>query len=131
MVNQVLNITGVDRSIPLLPSAARTATPDTFELTETGRYTALVVVLDVTAVVSTPSVTVAVVGVDRASGKTWPLVTSAAVAATGTTVLKVSPGITPVTNVAVADILPPTIRVVVTHGNANSITYTVAAHVTN
>lgn len=130
MANQIIEVTPAGRSFTLLPSAARTTSPDTFELVTSIRNKSLVVVLDATAVTSTPSVTVAAAGVDRASGKTWPLVTSLAVVATGTTVLKVSPGITTSANAAVADVLPPFVRVTVTHGNANSITYTLSAHLT-
>lgn len=131
MTTQVLNVTGEGRVFPLLPLAARTATPATFQLEGTGRSTALVVVLGVTAVVAGASVTVSAAGYDPSSQTTWALVTSAAVTATGTTVLKISPGITTVANVAVADILPPIVNVTVTHSTVNSITYALSAHVTN
>ncbi|SRR6266536_6056452 len=131
MANQIIDITGAGRSVSLLPSTARTATPDTFEIQGTGRSTALVVVVDVTAVVTAPSITVAVAGVDRLSGKTWPLVTSAAILLTGTTILRVAPGLIAAANLTVSDILPPVVRVTVTHANSNSITYSVSAHVTN
>jgi hypothetical protein len=91
----------------------------------------MVVILDVTAVVTAPSVTVAVAGVDRLSGKTWPIVSSAAILATGTTVLRIAPGLLAVANLIVSDILPPVVRVSVTHLNGNSITYSLSAHVTN
>lgn len=131
MANQIVNVAGAGRSFSLFSSAARTATPDTIEIEGTGRSTALIVVLDVTAVAIAPTVTVAVAGVDRLSGKTWPIVTSAAVLTTGTTVLRVAPGLIAVTNLTVGDILPPVVRITVTHGNSNSITYTLSAHVTN
>lgn len=130
MAITTIDLTGQGRSVSLLPSAARTATPNTFYIQGTGRSTALAVVLAVSAVVTAPSVVVTVFGVDL-SGNTWPILTSVAVLTTGTTVLKVSPGITPATNVAVADILPPTVGITVTHANGNSITYSLSAHVTN
>ncbi len=131
MTTTVLNVVGEGRVLPLLPLAARTATPNTFQIEGTGRSTAMVVVLGVTTIVAGASVTVAVSGVDSASGTTWPLISSAAVTATGTVVVKIAPGITPSTNVAVADILPPDVQVTVTHANADSITYALTAHVTN
>lgn len=124
MANVITNLRNCARSLPMLGSAARTATPDTFEFEGLGRKAGLVVVFDVTAVTSTPSVTVKIEGVDRANTKTWTLLSSAAIATTGTTVLQVHPAIANVTNVAASSVLPPVIRVTATHGNANSITYT-------
>jgi hypothetical protein len=115
-------------SFAVLPSAARTAAPDTLELRNLGRVTGLIVVVDVTASAATPVVNVKIQGVDVFSGKTWDILTSADIAGTGTTVLRVRPGITPVTNVAVADALPPTVRITALHSDADSITYSVSAH---
>ncbi len=137
MTNSVIDVTGMGRGpIPLLPSAARTASPNTIELQGTGRITAMTLVVDVTALTATGTLTVAIVGVDRPSGKTWPIVSTTAggVVAVSTTVLKVAPGITAATStsmISVADILPPDVRVVVTAGNGVSITYSVTAHLTN
>jgi hypothetical protein len=116
------------QQLTVLPSAARTADPNTMEFRDLGRVSGIVVVVDATAIVSTPSITVKIQGVDVATGKTWDILTSAAIATAVTTVLKVRPGITVAANVAVADIIPPIIRIVVSHGNANSITYSVTAH---
>ena len=108
-------------------SQARTATPTAADLAAY-RARAAVVVIDVTAVTSTPSVTFTVSGIDAASGKVWTLLASAAIATTGTTVLKIGPGLTAAANAAANDVIPDNIRVAPVHGNANSITYTVGVH---
>jgi hypothetical protein len=114
----------------VLPSAARTATPtDTNEYELGGRARALTVVIDVTAVTSTPSTTFTIQGIDRTSGKTWTILASTALASTGTVVLRVAPGITASANVSANDVVPPLIRIVASHGNANSMTYSVAGYV--
>jgi hypothetical protein len=67
-------------------------------------------------------------GFDAASGKYYNLLTGAAIATTGTVVLKIAPFLVVAANVAVSDLLPEVIRITLTHGNANSITYSVSAH---
>lgn len=107
----------------VLDSAARIATPDTQEFEVLGAETrGLHLVVDVTAVTLTPSITVTILGVDRLSGKT----SSAAITATGTTVLKVAPGLTAAANTVANDLVPPIFRIQVAHGDADSITYSVA-----
>lgn len=119
---------GVGRSFAVFTSAARTATPDTqeFELpagTSRGAF-----VIDCTAVTATPSVVFLIEGVDRVSGKTWTLLQSAAITGTGTTVLRINDALTASANVIAKDALPSVIRVTATHGDADSITYSVGAH---
>lgn len=116
----------MNSTVTLLPSLARTATTtsdDTSNLYARGLH----LVIDVTAITSTPSITVTIQGKDFSSGKYYTLLASAAITATGTTVLRVFPGATASANVAANDILPTNWRVSVAHGNSNSITYSVAA----
>ncbi len=107
--------------------AAITATPavviqnDTTSPRRGGQF-----VIDVTAG-STLSLTPTIDGLDTLSGKWYNLLTGTALTATGTTVLRVYPGLTPAANVIASDFLPPTWRFVMTHGNANAATYTVSA----
>jgi len=110
----------------VLASAARTAAPDTHEF-DASRcdYSALYVVIDVTAIAATPSITVTVSGVDYVSGKVFTVLASAAITATGTTVLHIGPGITAAANAQEDQHVPPVFRVTVTHGDADSITYSV------
>lgn len=98
------------------------------EFHDVGPFAGLIVVVDVTAISAAPSVVFKIQGYDSVSGKTWDILTSAAVVATGTTVLKVFPGITTSANVAVSDVIPENIRIIATHGNTDSITYSVACY---
>lgn len=114
--------------LTVLPSAARTATPDSQEFEVVGNvpFEGLHLVIDATAVTSTPSITVTVAGVDRVSGKVYTILASAAIATVSTTVLRVGPALTAAANLVANDYLPAVFRVTVAHGNANSITYSVA-----
>lgn len=58
------------------------------------------------------TVTVQVFG-QTASGYTYPIITSAALAATGTTVLRIGQGLAPVANQSVNDIVPQNLLVTV------------------
>lgn len=118
---------GYGRSAAVLASAARTATPNSQQISVNGRYSGLVLVVDMTAVTATGTVTVKVEGVDPTSGKTFLLLTSTALAAVATTVLRVRPSLTAAANLTVNDVLPPTILVTATHGNGVSMTYSVGA----
>lgn len=109
------------------PLQARTATPAAFTV-DLVRVRALVVVIDVTAIGPAPSVVATVDGVDVASGKAWNLLTSAAFTAVGTRALKIAPGITVAANLAAAEIVPERVRITMTHGNADSITYVATIH---
>jgi hypothetical protein len=126
MANVIERLTSVG-PFPILASAARTVTPDTKEFEAAGvRYSGLYVVIDVTAVTLTPSVTVKISGVDRISGKLFDILTSAAITATGTTTLHVGPGITAAANTQEDQHVPPIFRITSTHGDADSITYSIA-----
>lgn len=108
-------------------SAARTATPASYTFS-TGRAKEARIVIDVTAITSTPSVVFTVDMVDSLSGKFPNIITSAALVATGTVVLTIALGATVAANVAVSAGLSEVMRITPTHGNANSITYSVSVH---
>lgn len=82
-------------------------------------------IIDVTAVTATPSVTFAINGVEPISGNTYNILTSAAITATGTTVLRVHPSLTAAANTIAKDILPGAMSITATHGDTDSITYSV------
>ena len=118
-----------DEPITVFASAARTATPTaaSFRVAR-GGADGLVLVIDATAVTSTPSVVFTIVGVDEVSDKTWTVLASAAVATVSTTVLRVHPSLTAATNLVAKDVVPTYWRVTAVHGDADSITYSVAAY---
>lgn len=114
--------------LTVFTSAARTATPTPFDGTNyNGR--GLHLVIDVTSVTASPSVTFTVQGKDVISGKFYTLLASAAITGTGTTILRVYPGLTAAGNLVATDVLPRIFRVIATHGNSDSITYSVGASV--
>lgn len=108
-------------------SAARTATP-TAAVLSTNRVRALRLVIDITAVTATPAITVTIDTLDAASGKYINLLTSAALAAVATTTLEVGPGLTAAANVTANKYLGDQLRITCTHGDADSATYSVGAH---
>jgi hypothetical protein len=112
--------------LSIFTSSARTATPTAVEVNANGAH-GIHLVIDVTAA-SSPSVVPTIDGYDELSGKYYNLLTGSAITATGTTVLKIFPGIATLANGAASDVIPNRIRISMTHGNANSVTYTVAAH---
>ena len=113
----------------ILDSAARTATPtvDDF-IIKAG--TGLIVVIDVTVDPASASVVFIIKGKDVVSGKTFDLLTSAAIAATGTTVLRVHPVLTAAANLIAKTIVPPMITMTATHADTDSITYSVVGMIT-
>lgn len=108
-------------------SAARTATPAAVEV-NTRRFKSIVVVLDATAITSTPSITIALDRKDNASGKYVNILTSAAIATVSTNTIRFGVGLPVTANVSANEPLPAVVRVTITHTNANSITYTCTVH---
>lgn len=110
-------------------SEARTATPTAVQVTD-DQVMGIQVVIDVTAIAATPSVTPAIDGYDPASDSWYNILTGAAITGTGTTVLRVHPELPDAANLVAQDFLPETYRVSMTHGDADSITYTVGINST-
>lgn len=109
----------------LLVSAARTATENSADQVN---YNArgVRVRINVTSITATPSITVAIEEKDSISGNYIAILTSAAITTTGQkTTLVVYPGIAASANVKADDPLPRVWRVAVTHGDTDSITYSV------
>jgi hypothetical protein len=112
----------------VLASAARTATVSSATFNNVnfrgGQF-----IIDVTAVPgAAPSVVFSIEARDATSGTFFSLLDSVAIVAVGQTVLRVYPGLTAVANLVASDLLPWQWRVTATHGNANSITYSVGAN---
>ena len=111
--------------VEVFSSAARTATPTDVDV-ETQGASHLLCVIDCTAITATPSVVFTLRAHDPVSGKDVDLLASAAITATGTTTLRMGPGLTAAANVTANEPLPPTLTVNATHADADSITYSVA-----
>lgn len=114
----------------LFPSAARAvaqAYASADQINPNGR--GVIVVVDVTAVTDTPSIVFTIQGKDPVSGKYYTLLASAAVATVSTVIMRVYPGLTAAANLTATDVLPFDWRVIATHGDTDSATYTVTASV--
>lgn len=70
-----------------------------------------VVVIDITALGASATLTVTVEGYDPKSNKYYTILASAALGSTGTTTLKVYPGLTASANAVANDVLPTQFRV--------------------
>lgn len=112
-------------AITILPSAARTIATDSADFTNFN-WRGAIFVIDITAG-TTPLLTFTVQGKDPVSGKYFTQLQSLALAAVGTTILYVYPGVTATNNLAATAPLATTFRMDVAVGNANSITYSVGA----
>lgn len=110
----------------ILPSAARTTTVNSAIL-KNSEFRGAHFIIDVTAITDTPSVVPTIQGYDAVSGKYYTILTGAAIVATGTTVLKVYPGITAAANLSVSDVLPSDFRVIMTAADTDSMTYSISA----
>ena len=122
--NKLGVVDGQGRVTSLLPSAARTATPATGTLDSRGA-TGLIVRMNATAVTATPSVVVTIDGYDASAAGWYNILTSTAIATAVATTLSVFPGATVTANVSANATIPDKLRVVCTHGDADSITYSV------
>jgi hypothetical protein len=116
----------VKPQVTVYTSAARTATPTEFEV-DTSDVRGLHLVIDVTTLAATPSVTPKIQGYSELGNDWYDLLVGAAITATGVTVLKIYPGIAVQANATASDVLPNKCRVQLTHADADSITYSVAA----
>lgn len=108
-------------------SVARTATPTAVEV-NTRRFRSMVVVLDATVHAVSAALTVALDRKDNASGKYVNILTSASITAVSTNTIRIGLGLPVTANVSANEPLPNVVRITVTHGNANAVTYTVSAH---
>lgn len=111
----------------LLSDAIRAATtssdPQTNEI-----FKGAHVIIRVDAVPGVDTITPSIQAREESGGSWYDILVGAAIVATGTTVLKVYPGITPVANGAASDFLPVEWRVTVTHSGAGNFEYEVNAN---
>ena len=83
--------------------------------------------INVTATASTPSVVFSIEGKDPLSKAFYNIIDSVAITATSTTTIQVGMNIIAAANVAANEMLPEEYRITATHGDADSITYSVGA----
>jgi len=110
-------------NVPVLASEARTATTTSDDQTNS-QHKGCHIIIDVTTD-GGGSITPKIQGKDSTSGKYYDILVGSAISAVGTTVLKVYPALTASANAIANDIVPSKFRIVVTHGDANSMTYSV------
>jgi len=115
------------QTLTVYESAARTATPAAVVL-NTGNAPAIYVIVEVTAATATPSVVFTFDLWDPASGTAVNLLTSAAVTAVSSNIYKISPALTAAGNLIAAEHVPQNLKITATHGDADSITYSVGVH---
>ncbi len=87
-----------------------------------------IIIIDVTLDEASASVTFTLQGFDRASGKYYTILASAAIVGTGTTILRVYPGLTAAGNLVATDIMPKYWRINANHVDADAMTYSVGIH---
>ncbi len=119
---------GNNTNIVLLASAARTAaTTSSIETVINSDYRGCHIIIDVTVDPASASITPTIQGYDTVSGKYYTLLVGNAIAAVGTTVLRIYPGLTASANVIANDILPSKFRISMAVADTDSITYSVSA----
>ena len=114
------------QTIVPLTSAARTADTNSASLENPG-FPGVRVRVNVTAITDTPSVVATIQEYESVGGNWINILSSAAITATGRTVLIVHPGCVAVANRVVNEPLPTTWRVNMDHNDTDSITYSVDA----
>lgn len=112
--------------VTVLTSAIRAATTNSSTFGNPGAK-GIHLSVDVTVVPGVDTVTPKIQGYDETSGKYYDILVGSAIVATGTTVLKVYPGITVAANVSASDVLPTSWRVTMTHSAATNFTYSIGA----
>lgn len=107
-------------------SAAQTAAQD-YDFVNAEGFKTAHIIIDITAAGTpvTDTITFDVQGKDPASGKYYSILTSAALDATGTTVLKIIPGVAAVANEAISDKVPSEFRISTTKNTGVSFTYSI------
>ena len=116
-----------NREVTVFASAAYTASQNSADLLNPYAR-GVVVVIDATASASTPSVVFTIKGKSSLGSDYYTILASAAITGTGTTVLRVYPGLTASANLVASDVLPAVWRVEAVAGDADSLTYSVAAN---
>jgi hypothetical protein len=121
-------MSGAGQFRPAFASAARTASPTPAVLSAGPTQVGAHIIINVTADPAAASVVFHVEGFDHTSEHWYPILTSAAIAAVGATVLRIYPDATAAANTHVNDYLPPVWRIRPVHADSDSITYSVGVN---
>lgn len=116
-----------NREVAVFASAAYTASQNSADF-KNPYARGMVLVIDATSSAATPSVVFTIKGKSALGSDYYTILASAAITAAGTTVLRVYPGLTASANVTANDVLPLYWRVEAVAGDADSLTYSVAAN---
>lgn len=116
-------------TVEVLASAARTSDPTVGTYHVPGGADGLIVIVDVTAKSDTPTLTVTIQGEDQTSSNTWTVLATSGLTGTGTTVLRVAPGIAVSANATASDVVPAYFTLDCAHTDSDSITYSVAMQI--
>src|SRR5687768_5662240 len=114
-------------TLVVFASAARTATTNSDTFVNDHGWRGIDLVIDCTASADTPSVVFTVQGYSPTGNDFYTILASAAVTGAATTILRVYPGLTAAANVVANFNLPGQWRVIATHADSDSITYSVSA----
>ncbi len=120
----------LQREVVLLASGARTATQTLgpyFNPDDTGDTCAIEIILDLTAFVTAASLTLSIEEWNPGAAAFRTVLAGVAITAIGVSRIRIGPSYGNTANVSQGDHLGTQYRVVVTHGNANSHTYSVTA----
>ena len=105
----------------IFASAARTATTSATIPCES---TSGLFFIDVTALTAGASLTFTIAGISpTGSASVYTILTSAAITATGLTVLRVNPQLTAAANTIAKDVLPQALKITCTAADSKSVTY--------
>jgi hypothetical protein len=114
----------------LLASGARTSTQTLPAIQNYELFDGIELCLDLTAFTTAAALTLTLEEFIPGANTYVPVLSSAVISAVGRTFLRMFPGGPEVTNQARNAFLPRDYRVVITHGNGNSCTYSVSASLT-
>jgi len=114
------------KDVTVFASAARTASASSSDIRNIERHRGIILEIDCTAVTATPSVVFTIQG--KIGANYYTMLASAAITAVGKTYLRVFPGATAAANTVANDCVPEVWRVDAVNADADSITYSVKAH---
>jgi hypothetical protein len=110
------------QTLTVMASAARTAT---HAATIATTHRAGFFFINVSALTAGASIVFTIAGNDPVSGAAFTILTSAAIVATGMTVLRIDSALTAAANTIAKDSLPQAVTVTATHADSKSVTYSV------